>query len=249
VTPVAFAGLRAEGLVLSRGERRLFTGLSFELAAAELLLLLGPNGSGKSSLLRALLGLAPLAAGALATPSGPLKPRHLCGSALYQGHASGAKGELTAVENLALSAALDGTLPAAGPGGDAALRDALAEVGLARQRDVETRRLSQGQRQRLSLARFALALRATVRPLWLMDEPSAALDRDGTALLVGMLDAHLARGGAAIVATHLPVAPGAGRVRELRLDAFAPRRGAGPPSSRQPPPPTPSPEAAGADAG
>ncbi len=106
MTPVAFAGLRADGLVLSRGERRLFTGLSFELAAAELLLLLGPNGSGKSSLLRALLGLAPLSAGTLATPSGPLRPRRLCDATLYQGHASGAKGELTAVENLALSAAL-----------------------------------------------------------------------------------------------------------------------------------------------
>ncbi len=229
MTPVAFDGLRAEGLALSRGERRLFAGLSFELAARELLLLLGPNGSGKSSLLRALLGLAPLTSGTLASSAGALPPRRLCGSALYQGHASGAKGELSALENLALSAALDGTLDAAaGTDPDAALRDALTEVGLARQRDVETRRLSQGQRQRLSLARFALALRAPVRPLWLMDEPSAALDREGGALLARMLDAHLARGGAAIVATHLPVAPAAGCVRELRLDAFSPQRAARP---------------------
>jgi heme exporter protein A len=225
-TALAFDGLRADGLALTRGERRLFAGLSFELGACELLLLLGPNGSGKSSLLRALLGLAPLAAGTLATGTGPVKPRRLCDAALYQGHAGAAKGELTAVENLALSAALDGTVVAGA--GEAALRDALDEVGLARQRHIETRRLSQGQRQRLSLARFALALRAPVRPLWLMDEPSAALDRDGAALLVRMLDAHLARGGAAIVATHLPVASAAGRVRELRLDAFAPRRAAAP---------------------
>ncbi len=224
-TPVAFDGLRADGLSLSRGDRRLFAGLSFELGPAELLLLLGPNGSGKSSLLRALLGLAPLSAGTLATGAGALRPRRLCESALYQGHASGAKGELTALENLALSAALDGTVAPGAPGA-VPLREALDEVGLSRQRDVETRRLSQGQRQRLSLARFALALRAPVRPLWLMDEPSAALDRDGAALLVRMLDAHLARGGAAIVATHLPVSPSAGRLRELRLDAFAPKRGA-----------------------
>jgi heme exporter protein A len=234
LTPVAFDGLRADGLALSRGERRLFAGLSFELAARELLLLLGPNGSGKSSLLRALLGLAPLAAGTLATPAGALRPRRLCAAALYQGHASGAKGELTAAENLALSAALDGTLDP-GPGADGALRDALSEVGLARQRDIETRRLSQGQRQRLSLARFALALRSPVRPLWLMDEPSAALDRDGSALLARMLDAHLARGGAAIVATHLPVAPESGRVRELRLDAFVPRRAVPPVDAAQAP--------------
>jgi heme exporter protein A len=143
--------------------------------------------------------------------------------ALYQGHASGAKGELTALENLELSAALDGTV-APGDAG-ALLRESLATVGLARQRDIETRRLSQGQRQRLALARFALALHRPVRPLWLMDEPSAALDAEGSALLVRMLGEHLARGGAAIVATHLPVAPESGRVDELRLDAFAPRRG------------------------
>lgn len=225
MTPAAFDGLRAEGLALSRGERRLFSNLSFSLEAGGLLRLLGPNGSGKSSLLRGLLGLAPLAAGSLSvgTPPRPLRPRALCAVALYQGHASGAKGELTALENLELSAALDGTV-APGDAG-ALLRESLATVGLARQRDIETRRLSQGQRQRLALARFALALHRPVRPLWLMDEPSAALDAEGSALLVRMLGEHLARGGAAIVATHLPVAPESGRVQELRLDAFAPRRG------------------------
>lgn len=225
MTALAFDGLRAEGLALSRGERRLFSALSFEVAAGDLVLLVGPNGSGKSSLLRGLLGLAPLAAGTLraGAPPRPVRPRELCAVALYQGHAAGSKGELTAVENLALSAALDGTAAA---GDDATLREALAEVGLARQRDIETRRLSQGQRQRLSLARFALALRAPVRPLWLMDEPSAALDRDGAELLAGMLAAHLARGGAALVATHLPVRPDTGRVTELRIDDFAPRRAA-----------------------
>jgi len=225
VTPAAFDGLRAEGLALSRGERRLFSNLSFSLEAGGLLRLLGPNGSGKSSLLRGLLGLAPLVAGSLSvgTPPRPLRPRALCAVALYQGHASGAKGELTALENLELSAALDGTV-APGDAG-ALLRESLATVGLARQRDIETRRLSQGQRQRLALARFALALHRPVRPLWLMDEPSAALDAEGSALLVRMLGEHLARGGAAIVATHLPVAPESGRVQELRLEAFAPRRG------------------------
>lgn len=225
MTPAAFDGLRAEGLALSRGERRLFSNLSFSLEAGGLLRLLGPNGSGKSSLLRGLLGLAPLAAGSLScgTPPRPLRPRALCAAALYQGHASGAKGELTALENLELSAALDGTV-APGDAG-ALLRESLATVGLARQRDIETRRLSQGQRQRLALARFALALHRPVRPLWLMDEPSAALDAEGSALLVRMLGEHLARGGAAIVATHLPVAPESGRVQELRLEAFAPRRG------------------------
>ena len=149
MTPAAFDGLRADGLALSRGERRLFSNLSFSLEAGGLLRLLGPNGSGKSSLLRGLLGLAPLAAGSLSvgTPPRPLRPRALCAAALYQGHASGAKGELTALENLELSAALDGTV-VPGEAGTLLLRESLATVGLARQRDIETRRLSQGQRQR-----------------------------------------------------------------------------------------------------
>lgn len=228
MSPAAFPGLSATGLTLSRGGRRLFARLSFDLEPAELLVLLGPNGSGKSSLLRALLGLVPLDAGSLSLgrPPRPAHSRELCAVALHQGHAAGAKAELTAIENLSLAAALDGTLLHAGGGAPAepVLRAALETVGLSRQRDVETRRLSQGQKQRLQLARFALALDSTARPLWLMDEPSAALDRDGSALLHRMLGHHLARGGAAIVATHLAVVPEGGRMRELRLDDFAPHR-------------------------
>lgn len=226
-TPIgveSFGGLKAVSLALVRGERTLFVDLSFSLAPGELLRLLGPNGSGKSSLLRALLGLTPLARGQLLSGPAdvPLLPRALCEQALYQGHAQGAKGELTAIENLTLAATLDGSLSADGTG--QILEAALAEVGLARQRHIDTRRLSQGQKQRLNLARFAIALQMPDRPLWLMDEPSAALDASGQTVLQGLLGRHLARGGAAIVATHLPIAPHQGVVRDLHLDAFAPRR-------------------------
>ena len=224
IDPGSFGGLTAASLALVRGERTLFTDLSFGLLPGELLRLLGPNGSGKSSLLRALLGLTPLARGQLfAGASGqPLTPREVCARALYQGHAHGAKGELTAIENLSLAAELDGSL--ASHDADRLLNAALDEVGLARQRHIETRRLSQGQKQRLNLARFAIALQVPDRPLWLMDEPSAALDTSGLAVLEGLLGRHLARGGAAIVATHLPIAPSEGVVRELHLEPYAPRR-------------------------
>jgi heme exporter protein A len=226
-TPIgveSFGGLKAASLALVRGERTLFVDLSFRLAPGELLRLLGPNGSGKSSLLRALLGLTPLARGQLfAGPADtPVLPRTLCEQALYQGHAQGAKGELTAIENLTLAATLDGSLSADGTG--QILETALEEVGLGRQRHIDTRRLSQGQKQRLNLARFAIALQVPDRPLWLMDEPSAALDASGLAVLEALLGRHLARGGAAIVATHLPIAPHQGVVHDLHLDAFAPRR-------------------------
>jgi heme exporter protein A len=191
-------------LALVRGNRLLFDGIGFGLARGEAMLLRGPNGSGKSSLLRALLGLAVPRRGELLldgdrfpATSGRLRPH-----ALFQGHADGLKGELDALENLALAAGLDGF-----DTGEPALRQALAETGILREAALPVRRLSQGQRQRLSLSRFALANRESVsiRPLWLLDEPSAALDDAGAAMLDGLLRAHLSRGGAAIVATHLPV--------------------------------------------
>jgi heme exporter protein A len=217
----AFAGVSATGLALVRGGRRLFGGLTFRVDPGEMLLLLGPNGSGKSSLLRALLGLVPLAGGQLGIGQPPrlIQPRELCRLALYQGHAPAAKQEFTALENLALGAALDES-----DSRQASLEAALDRVGLARHRLIEMRRLSQGQKQRLQLARFALALASGPRRLWLMDEPSAALDGQGTALLQALLAQHLAAGGAAIVATHLPVDAGGGRVRELRLDGVRAER-------------------------
>jgi heme exporter protein A len=209
-----FAGVTATGLALARGGRRLFADLSFRADAGEMLLLLGPNGCGKSSLLRALLGLVPLAAGGLGlgSPPRPIQPRELCRLALYQGHAPAAKPEFTAQENLAIAAALDESDTGAG-----ALSAALERVGLGRHRQIEMRRLSQGQKQRLQLARFAVALGSGPRRLWLMDEPSAALDSQGGQLLQALLAEHLTAGGAAIVATHLPIPVTGHRCREIPL--------------------------------
>jgi heme exporter protein A len=53
------------------------------------------------------------------------------------------------------------------------------------------------------------------RSLWLLDEPTAALDSAGSASLVEAVDAHVKDGGLAVVATHLPV--GLSRARQLRL--------------------------------
>lgn len=192
----------AQALSVARGPVQLIDGLSFSLNRGNALLLRGANGSGKSTLLRALLGLTPVQSGELALAgerfapgSGRLRPH-----ALWLGHAHGMKAELTAIENLGLAAGLDGTTPSR-----AQLRAALDRVGLGRKLNVETRRLSQGQRQRLALARLLLA---THRPLWLLDEPSAALDAEGSTLLDELLGAHLDQGGCALIATHLPVLQG-----------------------------------------
>jgi heme exporter protein A len=234
--------LSAEGLCLARGQRVLFRDLRIELRSGEMVVMTGPNGAGKSSLLRALIGLAPLRSGSLRLSidggvSAPIAPANLRSLCLVQGHAAGVKSELTAIENLRLCAALDlppvsGTpdeMQRAFPAPDLLASDAAAafdlaleRVGLVRQRDIETRRLSQGQKQRLQLARFALACQNSHRPIWLMDEPSAALDTQGSALLQTLLAEHLARGGAALVATHLPLTAGPSPIRPLRLGETAP---------------------------
>ena len=244
LSDLGFLALCAKGLCLQRGGRVLFEALDFTLKPGEVLMLTGPNGSGKSSLLRAVIGLAPLSAGgcvlSMRGPMGepvnsPLSASECRGLALYQGHAAAVKGELSALENLTLSSALDAAPagrpigsssvgPRATPIAESELMRALSVVGLRRQHAIEARRLSQGQRQRLQLARFALALESAARPVWLMDEPSAALDEAGTQVLQELLSAHLQRGGAALIATHLSLTVPAGQVHGLALQDWAPAR-------------------------
>ena len=70
--------------------------------------------------------------------------------------------------------------------------------------------LSAGQRRRLSIAR----LLAARRPIWLLDEPTNALDTSGQAMFAALMGDHLARGGLIIAATHAPLGIAA---RELRI--------------------------------
>lgn len=229
MTPAAGLRLQARGLSLARGTRVLFRDLSFDLQSGQMLLLTGPNGSGKSSLLRALIGLAPLQSGTLTWRCGehtasqtapPIAPAVLRQVSLVLGHAAAVKAELSALENLQLCAGLDRSAHSSPPAPEALLR-ALDQTGLTRQRDIETRRLSQGQKQRLQLARFALAVGSPQRPLWLMDEPSAALDSEGSAVLQHLLSRHLQGGGAAIVATHLALEIAHGETLSLPLGGAA----------------------------
>jgi len=149
----------------------------------------GPNGSGKSSLLRLLAGLLRPQAGRIQFQgSGEDEaPTH------YLGHADALKPALTLRETLRFSAALYG-----GDAADANLETAAEIVGLCHALDLPVGVCSAGQRRRAGLARLILS----PRPLWLLDEPGAALDSGGEALLGSMLAGHLARGGLVIAATH-----------------------------------------------
>jgi heme exporter protein A len=200
-------------IAIERGGRRLFSDLSFEAAAGEALLVTGPNGAGKSSLLRAIAGLLRVAAGAM-TLEGADDPSSLGEQAHYVGHADALKGALTAGENLDFWAAMLGADGAPGKfeKGHMPAGAALDRLGLAHVVDFPVAALSAGQRRRVALARLLVAY----RPLWLLDEPTAALDAAAQTRLAEIMRAHLAAGGMIVAATHAPLGLDA---RELKLGA------------------------------
>jgi len=200
--------LEADNLECVRGERRLFAGLNFKLAAGELLYLQGKNGAGKTSLLRMLIGLLPPESGEIRWKGQAIKSDEFRADLCYLGHLNAIKEELTPLENLLAAARLaDEDLSE-----DEAI-DALEQVGLAGREDLACKYLSQGQKRRVALARLVKER----RPLWILDEPFVALDVAAVDWLAGLISAHLQRGGLAVMTTHQLVDIPAGTVRELKL--------------------------------
>lgn len=187
----------------------LFERLDLRLAAGEMLQVSGPNGSGKTSLLRLLAGLMQPTAGevrlngqALARQRGELT-RNL----LWIGHAAGIKGLLTAEENLVWLCALHR------PAERAAIWQALEAVGLRGFEDVPCHTLSAGQQRRVALARLYL----DAPPLWILDEPFTALDKQGVAQLESHLARHCEQGGLVVLTTHHTLAVKPAGYRDLDL--------------------------------
>jgi heme exporter protein A len=205
----------ATDLACRRGERLVFTNLSFALAPGQALMLRGPNGSGKSSLLRLVAGLLTPAAGRLLWGTTPVAADLASHHARlhYIGHQDALKPAMTPREVLAFATALRGRrLASAEP----ALNEALAAFDLEGIADWPCRWLSAGQRRRVALAR----LLASPAPLWLLDEPTTALDSDGQARLEQVIAEHRAAGGMAMIATHAPIQLDAATT--LALDSLAP---------------------------
>ena len=183
-------GLTVTDLSCTRGGRLVLHGLSFALAPGETLILRGPNGAGKSTLLRALAGLLP-ASGRIEIDGRPAGRDARAEAVAYAGHLDAVKPQLTVAENLAFWAGLLGGDPA----------PALAAFDLGPLADRPAHLCSAGQKRRLGLARLLLA----PRRLWLLDEPTVALDAEATARLLAAIRAHAAAGGLTIVATHVPL--------------------------------------------
>ena len=209
-TVAAGPELVGERLACRRGERLVFVGLDCRLAPGGALLLTGRNGSGKSSLLRLLATLLAAAAGRVSWGGQPVE-RDLASyraRLLYVGHLDATKPALTPREMLGFWAALRGEA-------DPPIDTALDHFGLGPVADWPCRWLSAGQRRRLALARLI----AAPAPIWLLDEPTAALDGDGEARLAAAVAAHRATGGRVAIATHQPLAITDAAI--LVLDDFA----------------------------
>jgi heme exporter protein A len=198
--------LETSALACERGGLRLFSDLSLSVAPGGLLRVRGANGSGKTTLLRALAGLTRPAAGEVRWRGAPIGDE-FHRDMLFLGHAPAVKDELTVQENLAFAAQLSGL------DADKA-QIALQQLGISRLAGLPVRFLSQGQRKRAALARLALSSSV---PLWLLDEPFAALDEEAIAQVSGLCAAHLADGGMVVLTSHQDVAVPAATIGELAL--------------------------------
>lgn len=204
------AGFEGRNLTCVRGERRVFEGLSFRLAAGEALVLSGPNGSGKSSLLRLCAGLLKPADGRLVRDGSDVTadPDQHRASLHYAGHANALKPVLTVAENLRFWAALYGE--------EAGVAAAIEAFDLGALADLPARYLSSGQQHRTALARLV----AIKQELWLLDEPAVGLDANAVSLLTGLIADHRREGGMIMVSTHTDL--GLQEAHVLHLADFSP---------------------------
>jgi heme exporter protein A len=204
-------GLQVDRLACVRGDRPLFSDVSFQLSAGEWMHLQGDNGTGKTSLMRILCGLAPAAAGEVRWAGQLIQQSADTYRAdmLYLGHTLSLKDDLSALENLQFEAAVSGE--SLDP---QRAQEALGRLGLRGREHLPLRVLSQGQKRRVALARL---LTARAR-LWILDEPFVALDPGAVSQLVDLLGQHVSAGGMVLYTSHQTV-PMAGTGHHYRLTA------------------------------
>lgn len=209
------AELLSDKLCCIRGERTVFSDLSFCLRSGGALILTGRNGAGKSSLLRILAGLLPSAGGQVAWDGADIGSTSEVHRARVRfiGHADAVKPALSVAENLLPWATLWGDRRTA----TERTHGALAQLDIGQLAEVPGRWLSAGQRRRVALARLLLA----PAPLWLLDEPRTALDADAGLLLDRAVERHRAAGGMVVMALHEGSRPPGAQSLDLGLSRAA----------------------------
>ena len=206
IVPMKFVG---ENLTCNRSGREIFSKLHFEVRSGEVLVITGKNGAGKTSLLRLMTGLSRPVTGSIYWDDGDIfcfPERHRQRMA-YVGHADALKSVLTVSENLQLWMAIRGTTQ-----GKELVKRTLATFGLSDLRDTPVAELSTGQRRRVALSKLLTADSS----LWLLDEPTIALDDDAIAILISSIYQHRRQGGMAVIATNAPIDISAERLLDLR---------------------------------
>ncbi len=204
--------LVAENVTVARDGQLFFSGIGFTLDEGESLVVSGPNGVGKSTLLRVLAGLLPDVEGRVSIDDA--RYERAAEACHYLGHRNGMKHALSVGENLTFWQRFLRTEEDRPPSPD--IGHAAAAVGLAGLEHLPYGYLSAGQQRRMAMARLLLSW----RPVWILDEPTAALDTHSQALFADLVARHLGDGGIVIAATHQPL--GFASPHRLLLEPNAP---------------------------
>lgn len=202
--------LEVSNLACSRGDHRVFSGLNFTLDPGQIMQVQGANGSGKTSLLRSLCGFITPDDGDIVWRGERISDldEEYYAELLYLGHLNAIKDELSALENLLVSAGLSGVELE-----EKQAIAALRRMGLRGREMLPTKVLSQGQRRRVALARLLVSDAS----LWILDEPLTALDVGAVALVQELIAEHLAKQGMVIFTTHQPLQVAGMEMRNLSL--------------------------------
>lgn len=193
-----------------RGERVLFESLSFSVHPGEMVQVEGRNGCGKTTLLRIIAGLGESDGGKVFWNGQTIQSirEQYHQALLFLGHLTGVKRELTGYENLAFYQSL-----AVGKVNPDEIWTVLARVGLAGREDIPVAQLSAGQQRRVALARLWMSR----QPLWILDEPLTAIDKQGVRVLEQLFLSHTENGGMVLLTTHQDMFTQSETLRRIKL--------------------------------